>query len=263
MKTFRWSSFGIVATSILLGTVAGCGGSGSANGIGLPPLPPTVPLNGGLAAVTVTSPTTVISNGSDQTILVTLPGQTQPSTVVIPGSESVAAGQSMAIIPANTTLIQNLTGGATRQGAAGDLTINGLPSTVTVVNGTVSENIGLVAGNYTFLVQGPFTAHGNGNALTIQEFEFIFESNGSVLSIPTTIAGQIPANNSDNWQNSITFTFDPSYGTGTAELDIQHANGTMDKTVTLQNNQATFAKLSNTENGEIPIGGVNLVKFNH
>jgi len=260
MSVFNKSFYALVAASLAFGIV-GCGGGG--NGSQPPTLNSTVPLRGGVVTQTATSPVSITGGATETTIPVTLSQSSVPVNVIVPAGVSVTAVQSLAIIPAGTQFIQGMQGGA--RGGPGTLTINGVPVTgAKLVNGRLTVGIAFSHGSFDVTLTGPFLITGaTGIGLNINEFEFIFETNGIVTSLPEVLGGNIPANGSDNWQNVITTQFDPTYATGTAKLLITHENGTLNKTVGLVGGVATFKQNSNSAAAQIPRTGVNLVQFSH
>jgi|GEM_PF-5939063 len=260
MSVFNKSFYALVAASLAFGIV-GCGGGG--NGSQPPTLNSTVPLRGGVVTQTAPSPVAITAGATETTIPVTVSQSSSPVNIIVPAGVAVNAGQSLAIIPAGTQFIQGMEGGA--RGGPGTLTINGVPVIGSrILNGLLTVGIGLPAGNYDVALTGPWRITGStGIGLNVNTFEFIFESNGHVTSLPTHLGGNIPANGSDNWQNSITTEFNATYGTGTAKLLITHENGTLNKTVGLASGVATFKQNSNSAAAQIPRTGVNLVQFSH
>jgi len=98
----------------------------------------------------------------------------------------------------------------------------------------------------------------------MQRVSFTFDSNGHQTSLPNEIHGTIPSNGTNNWTNSITATFLPAYGDGTANLTITHTNGTLARTVDLDaQKKATFTDFRDDPQSHIPAQGVDLVSFTH
>jgi len=240
----------------LSGSIVGCGG-GLNNLPGIEPTP--VVVDGGVETTSANVTDAVVASEDPNTILVAIAGTNE--TVTIPAGVSVAAGQSIAIIPDGTEAIIGLQGGAR---APGDITINGKKSGAKVVNGKIHPAIGFPAGRYTLVAEGPFTIRQGSSTLTMQRVSFTFDCDGHSLSLPTKIAGSIPSNGSNNWQNSVTATFNTTYGTGPASLTITHANGTLTRTVDLDaSRKATFTDFANDPQSQIPKQGVDLVSFSH
>jgi len=265
MSNFRRSLGGLIAASLVFATVSGCGGAGSSNGAPIT-TQPVVPLTGGAVTTSVVSPTTVVASNVPQQIEVTLPGGSGPVVVWIPAGIAVAAGQSISVIPTATVFFQNMTGGSARApgNPPGTITINNLASGVTIDNGSLNANLGLPSGNYEATIYGPFQVSNGSQQLNVQAFQFSFQSNGTAMSFPTTINGQIPANGSSNFGNSVTLTFAPAFGTGPATMTIVHANGTLKKTVQVAGASCVFSELGNNgENAQIPLVGVQSVAFSH
>ncbi|AIE87420.1 hypothetical protein OP10G_4052 [Fimbriimonas ginsengisoli Gsoil 348] len=189
-------------------------------------------------------------------------GETAPIQAAVPPGVSIAAGESVAIIPSDTTLLEGLEGGADRN--AGDITINGhFWKGVRVVKGRIRPAVVLPAGTYNVRLDGPFVVRQGANRLDVQAFVFHFRSDGHHISLPRKLKGQIPANGSNNWTNSITATFYPAFASGTANLHITHLNGTLNKTVALVGNTATFTDIQNDTQSHIPSQGVQVVEFTH
>jgi hypothetical protein len=248
---------GLMVASIVIAAVAGCGGNGGS----VPPNPTNnvVQVDGGVVTQEGSVLTGVAATDSPQTIEVDVNGTTTQATV--PAGIAVTAGEPVAVIPANTLLLNGLQGGADRD--PGAIIINGKPSGARVVNGRIRPALALPAGHYDLLAEGPFSVRQGANVLTIQQFLFHFDSNGHVLSLPIGLTGAIPANSSNNWTNSVTATFASAYASGNATLRITHLNGVLQRTVTIVGNTATFTDFANDQQSQIPAQGVETVEFTH
>jgi len=256
MSIWRKRISGLVAVAILSGSIVGCGG-------GLNDLPSVTPVpvvvDGGVVAESGTSTTVVTADDDPHTILIAIGGTTE--TVSIPAGVSVANGEEIAIIPEGTEPFIGLQGGSR---APGDITINGKKCGAKVVNGKLRPALGFPKGRYTLVAEGPFTIRQGTSVLTIQRISFTFDSNGRVLSLPVKVKGSIPANGTNNWQNTLAATYNATYGTGTASLTITHANGTLQQTVELDANRVgTFHDFQDDPQSKIPKQGVDLVSFTH
>lgn len=244
------------AAALITGATVGCGG-------GLTSLPGTTPtpvsVDGGVATSEGVVSSAIVGGSAPQSALITVNGvQTQVSFAA---GISVGAGESVAIIPDDTTFITGLQGGAR---SPGDILVNGQPSGAKVINGHIHPALGFPHGRYTLTAEGPFTIRQGSSVLTMQTVSFTFDSNGHVLSLPTSIHGTIPANGSDNWKNSVTAGFNATYGAGSASLTITHSNGTLSRTVALdQSRTATFTDFRNDPQSQIPQQGVDVVSFTH
>jgi len=258
MSVWSKSIGGLMAASIVVAAVAGCGGN--SGHIPSNPSNNVVPVEGGVQSLTGTSNTTVAATDSPQIIEVTLADHSVVQAVV-PAGIAINAGDSVAIVPDNFTLLNGLTGGASRD--PGDIKINGHLSGARIVNGHLHPAVALPAGTYTLDAEGPFAVRNGSAQLTIGEFLFHFSSNGHRLSLPIGLTGAIPSNGSDNWTNSIIASFASPYDTGNATLKITHLNGTLLRTVNLVNGTATFTDFSEDQQSHIPSQGVSVVEFTH
>lgn len=246
----------LAAAAILVGATVGCGGGLS----GLPPVQPVpVNVNGGVTSVMGTATQAVVADGDSHTILVNVNGSNV--AVVIPAGVSVAIGDQIAIIPDGTTPIIGLAGGARNPG---DVFVNGKITRAHIVNGKLHPALGFPKGRFTLDGEGPFTVRQGTSVLTIQRVRFVFDSDGTSLSLPVEIAGKIPSNGSNNWQNSLSATYAAPWNNNTATLTITHANGTLNRTVNVgADGVATFTDFADDPQSHIPKQGVNLVTYTH
>lgn len=238
-----------LATILIFGALAGCGGSGS--------LPtntqaPEITITGGVTPTTTTATTAITADGTSHSI-----GDAE----IAPGI-SVASGESVAVIPEGTEFISGLSGGA-RVDAAGSIRINGQLVRAKIVNGKLSISLGFPAGRYNLSATGSFRVRGNGGVLTIQTISIDFDSDGHQLSLPMTLNGSIPTNGSDNWQNSLTATFSSAYSDGTAMLDITHTNGELKQTRPVTTSGVTFKDFQDDPQSHIPAAGIDTLHFQH
>lgn len=257
---FGRNARGVAAVSMLAFGVWGCGGGGH---VSLPDnggSNDTVEITGGVVPVSATTTTDIPASDTPGLTLLTLPGSASPTEVALATGDAIPAGTPLVVIPAGTSFISGLTGGARN---SGDILINGKLIRSKVVNGQISPAIALPSGRYTMAVEGPYNIKQGSVTLTTQGASFQFDCNGRQLSLPTGLTGKIPANGSDNWKNSVAATFSSDYSTGTASLTIVHANGTMAQTRTASNGAVTFHDFSEDARSHIPVQGVQSINLVH
>lgn len=248
MGLLRKSMSGL-ATALILGALAGCGGSGS---VPSNTQTPEIAITGGVTTMEAVATTNIPADEDSHSV----------GDAEIPPGVAVAAGESVAIIPDGTEFISGLTGGV-RAPSAGSITVNGHLVRAKVARGKITPALGFPAGRYHLEATGPFSVRANGGVLTIQTISLDFDSNGHTLSLPKTINGSIPTNGSNSWTKSLTVTFPADYSSGSATLDITHVNGELKQTQPVTDSGATFRDFSDDPQSHIPAGGIDTLNFTH
>jgi hypothetical protein len=254
--------FGLIAAALMMGAIAGCGGGGSNPTV----IDDNVSLNGGIQANEGTS-TESITAGGQQSIDITVNGNTFTDVVVAPTTENVPANTPLVVFPANVPIIENMTLGAGLTRDPGQLIINGqLISGVTVTEqGRFSAPIAFAPGRYEARIDGPWNITSGNRTLTVGQFVVEFEvSTTGTTSFPRTFTGELPANGGStlDGESFVSFSVDGDFANSSARLTIDKSNGLISKRIEVPGTSGTFSDLfAGGGNANIPAGGVDTVHF--
>jgi len=270
----KFSVCGSVLAAVLAGTaIVGCGGgSSSVSGA-----TGTIKTTGGLTTTTQTFTSGVGSSTTPQQVQVTVNGTSQQAT--LPPGESIAAGQSVAVLPP-TQIIAGLSGPSARHeksapttGTPGEIDVDGKNTGLTVNSGgQISGYLILTPGTHMVTAYGPFTITGGSafapTTLTIGKFIFkvVVLADGTP-SVPTALTLNLPINGGTLSHGSYVLVgypaeFAPSYG---GVLTITYAGISIVKSQPLVLSSstgfesATYNALS--AHPKIPSTGVDVVEF--
>ncbi|MGV3617538.1 MAG: hypothetical protein ACO1SV_19605 [Fimbriimonas sp.] len=269
--------FGLIATALMMGALAGCGGGGGNN----PVLPDNVNVNGGIPtdegqAVDGSGQPITITAGAQRTVDLIVDGQTVRDVVVAPVTQNVPAGTSLAVFPANVPIIENLQlNGLAVTRDPGQLIINGtVIEGVTIDdNGRLSDPIAFAptnyvqSGSYQADFDGPWSIVGGNRRLDVGQFTVIFQvdTQGN-SSFPATISGRLPSNGGStlDGESVVGFTISPAFAGGSARLTVEKSNGDLSKLVEVPGTSGSFSDL-NAQGGNpvIPANGVDRVIFSY
>jgi hypothetical protein len=262
--------FGLIAAALMMGAVAGCGGGGDNPTV----IEDNVQVNGGIPTDKGTS-TETIAAGTQQTVDITVNGNTYSDVVVAPVTQAVPANTPLAVFPANVPIIENLTLGAGITRAPGQLIINNqVIEGVTVDSqGRLSNPIAFApseytqTGRYEARFDGSWNISAGNRTLTIGQFIVDFEVNDdAATSFPRTLTGQLPTNGGStlDGESFVTFTVDQAFANSDARLTIEKSNGNISKRIDVNGTSGTFSDLfAGGGNATIPAGGVETVYFQY
>jgi len=275
MVSKRLSIYGLIsAAAVISGALVGCGGSSAS----VQGAQGTVNTTGGLTSTTQTFTSGVGSSTSPQQVQVTVNGSTQNAT--LPAGESIAAGQSVAVVPP-TPIIAGLTLGpktkgekaAPTSGAQGSVYVDGTNTGLTVTSsGALSGYLILTPGTHNITAYGPFVIVGGSafapTQLTVGKFVFqVIVASSGTASIPTALTLNLPVNGGFISHGSfVTAGYDPSFVGYGGTLIIAYSGATIVKAQTLTFNSATNTALATynalSSHPAIPSNGVDSVTFN-
>lgn len=260
--------FGLIAAALMMGAIAGCGGGGSNPTV----IDDNVQVNGGIPTDEGTSSESIAA-GAQQSVDITVNGNTYTDVVVAPVTQNVPANTPLAVFPANVPIISNMNLGAGITRDPGQLIINGqVISGVTVDDqGRLSDPIAFApseyttSGRYSVSFDGPWNITSGNRTLTVGQFVVDFEVNAdAATSFPATITGKLPTNGGStlDGESFVSFTVNPAFANSSARLTIDKSNGLISKRIEVPGTSGTFSDLfAGGGNATIPAGGVDTVHF--
>lgn len=262
----------VSAAGIVSGILAGCGGSGSVQG-----LDATVVTTGGITSGTGGGTPGTSSGATPQQVQVTVNGTvvtgTLPANQTIPASgvvNAIAPGipilKGLTLKPKTNIKVKTPT---TSGGVQGEVDVDGCDTGLTVdAAGDLSGYLFLVPGNHTITAIGPFDIIGgsafNPTTLTVGKFVFHVKINtDGVGSIPSALTVNLPINGGSlKLGHYVKVTYPtPDFATGSGTLSLIWPGQNITKTVVLASGKATFKALTN--NALVPSGGVSTVEYTY
>ena len=257
----------LALAALVVAAIAGCGGSSSSTTPGN-----QVNVNGGISTGTATSVTG--ANATAGPVQITL----SDGTIGTLTSGVIPAGGTGFIIPKGAFLFSNLRfpGGlkpSRATHAVYQTAKNGVPefNLIGTVSSNQSSGVNLDktivyptdSGNYDIRLTGPFEVVSGNTTLSIQGgIDLHFEISGGSISLPSTVTGQLPANNGSTRAIGIALNMTvPGFGNRQYRLAITKGGGNLDKTVTANGTAVTFTDLFNQGNATIPDQGISSIYF--
>jgi len=263
MISNRLSIYGLISVAALVsGVLVGCGGSSAS----LSGIHPSVADTGGVTTGTGATATTQGPFGQPTQVQVTINGS--PAQAVIPAGTTISPGTPFAVVTNTQPFINGLTPshkGKPMQGT-GQILINGQPTGLTETNGVISGNIALPQGNYTLSISGPFTITSSTDAsfqLTVGEFIFGINSNGTTCSVPAKVNMLLPANGGSTYGDNFVTVTEP-FTTGTVKLILVTSNWTKIQSGTVDSGgNFTFKDFNSDPSDIIPASGLTSIEFDY
>jgi len=262
----------VSAAGIVSGILAGCGGSGSIEGLGA-----TINASGGLTTASGGGTPGTSSGSTPQQVQVTVNGNVVTGT--LPANQTIPASGVVSTIAPGIPILTGLTLApkthinvhtpTVSNGIQGEVDVDGCDTGLRVDSaGNLSGYLFLVPGAHNITAIGPFDIIGgsafNPTTLTVGKFVFNVTVNpDGIASIPSALQVNLPINGGTlKAGHYVKVTYPtPDFAAGNGTLTLSWPGDTIQKTQPVVNGKVTFKALTNST--LVPMGGVATVQYDY